>query len=601
MSKVPNRSRTKTRRDVVFFLSLVLAISILGEPMPEIVRAIVIAVAPIILLIWLKLAGTYSPVRDAFGIAFVSVAFVLVQAWRRDVLRAPSAWSQILCAVSLPQAYVWLLSCWIALSLLDRVLEPASLPLTGHVATPATVAPQATGLRIGLALSGGGYRAALIHAGVLMELNQRGIPITNISSVSGGSIIGAYVGRGGDPAEFVKAVVQGRFRFKRELLSAYNLPRWILPFGNFSRRDVQASIVQRVLLAATPQSNATLPELMIDMTDLSRGISIGATDKGFLLAGPVTSRFFKTGEAIKIDGLDKLATRVSVSGAFPGAFPALRTRARFTVNPEPLAKASDVRQITLTLVDGGVRDNLGLKLLEDANANARGTTSTSLSWSGFQPGNKWKIDLIIISDGGKSLEADDSAKDLLAQVMRAIDVTGMETGIMRLMSQDPPKVVLSLPSSFSLGPDAVIVGFPHPNNARERFFFFQPQKFDDVTLDRLAELAPDRARAKAVLDAYRKTKSEINLNKVDEDCISAKEVSQTSPECRWWDLVRLVGSDIENAIAVFRKSETLEDNYCATDADALVRLGRYLVLLNAGNLDDKLAKAATAKAATPRN
>ena len=121
MSKVPNRSRTKTRRDVVFFLSLVLAISILGEPMPEIVRAIVIAVAPIILLIWLKLAGTYSPVRDAFGIAFVSVAFVLVQAWRRDVLRAPSAWSQILCAVSLPQAYVWLLSCWIALSLIDRV------------------------------------------------------------------------------------------------------------------------------------------------------------------------------------------------------------------------------------------------------------------------------------------------------------------------------------------------------------------------------------------------------------------------------------------------------------------------------------------------
>ncbi|TIO33408.1 patatin-like phospholipase family protein [Mesorhizobium sp.] len=141
-------------------------------------------------------------------------------------------------------------------------MEAASLPLTGHVAAPANVAPPAAGLRIALALTGGGYRAALLHAGVLMELDRLGIPISNVSSVSGGSIIGAYIAKGGDPAEFVKAVIDGRSRLKRELLSAFNLPRWILPFGNFSRRDVQAQIVRRVLLSSVPNSTEMRPALM---------------------------------------------------------------------------------------------------------------------------------------------------------------------------------------------------------------------------------------------------------------------------------------------------------------------------------------------------
>lgn len=565
------------------------------------IRIVAIAFAPIILLLYLKIAGTYSSFRDASGIALVSIACFMIQAWRLNLLSTPASWSKVLRSISLWQAYGWLFACWIALGLLDRLLDPAPLPLTGTVATPASVTPKASGLQIALALSGGGYRAALLHAGVLMELNQRGIPITNISSVSGGSIIGAYVGRGGDPNEFVKAVIQGRFRFKRELLSPINLPRWFLPFGGFSRRDVQASIVRRVLLASTPVTDAKLPHLMVNFTDLSRGISIGATDNGFLLAGPSTSRFFRTGDAIFIEGLDDLATRVAVSGAFPGAFPALHTSGTFTVNPEHLTSATDVRRINLTLVDGGVRDNLGLKLLEDVNANARGSTPTSLSWPGFQPGDAWKVDLIIISDGGKNLEADESAKSLFSQVMRAIDVAGIETGILRMMTPVPPKVVLSLPSSLSFGADAIIVGFPHPGNARERFFFFQPQQLDDATLDRIIELVPDKRNANEALEAYRRAKSPINLTKVDQYCVTPKKDFQDTPECRWWDLVSIVGSDIENTVSTFRKSETLEDSYNDEDAQALVRLGRYLVLLNAKVIDKQLIAASNARAHDARN
>jgi predicted acylesterase/phospholipase RssA len=569
-----------------------------GDEMLRVVRLAFLALAPLSLLGWLKLAGTYSPWRDAIGILAVTVSLFVLQGRRNRTPRGSLDWGSFTRTISLPLVYAWLLGCWITLGALDRAMEAAPLPLTGHVAHPAEVAPQAAGLRIALALSGGGYRAALLHAGVLMELDARGIPISNVSSVSGGSIIGAYVARGGDPAEFVKAVIGGRFRLKRELLSAFNFPRWILPFGSFSRRDVQAQIASRVLLSSTSDVSAKLPALMLAMTDLSRGICVGATDKGYLLAGPVTSRFFRVDEAISIPALDDISTRVSVSGAFPGVFPALQTSARYTVNPERLSEASDVREIALTLVDGGVRDNLGLKLLEDANANARGTTPNSLPWSGFQIGDEWKLDLIIISDGGKSLEADESNRSLISQVMRAIDVTGIETGIVRLMSPDPPKVALSLPSSISFGPDAIIVGFPHPNNAREKYFYFQPQQIDDVTLDRMAALIPDKAAAKVALDNYRRTKGPINLTKVEDDCVTLKKGFEDTTECRWWGLVNIIGTDIENTVAVFRRSETLEDNYNEADANALVRLGRYLVLLNARNLNEVLTRVAAVKVGT---
>lgn len=50
------------------------------------------------------------------------------------------------------------------------------------------------GKRIGLALSGGGYRAAAYHVGTLRALNKLGIldEVDVISSVSGGSITSAY-------------------------------------------------------------------------------------------------------------------------------------------------------------------------------------------------------------------------------------------------------------------------------------------------------------------------------------------------------------------------------------------------------------------------
>ena len=52
----------------------------------------------------------------------------------------------------------------------------------------------ARGGKLGLALSGGGFRAALFHVGVLAQLAEQDLLrfVSVISTVSGGSIIGAF-------------------------------------------------------------------------------------------------------------------------------------------------------------------------------------------------------------------------------------------------------------------------------------------------------------------------------------------------------------------------------------------------------------------------
>lgn len=64
---------------------------------------------------------------------------------------------------------------------------------------------------IGLALSGGGYRAAAFHVGTLKALNKLGLlkDIDVISSVSGGSITAAYYALNKDNfGEFEKSFVK---------------------------------------------------------------------------------------------------------------------------------------------------------------------------------------------------------------------------------------------------------------------------------------------------------------------------------------------------------------------------------------------------------
>lgn len=67
-------------------------------------------------------------------------------------------------------------------------------------------------MKIGLSLSGGGYRAAAYHLGTLRKLNELGVlqNVDVISTVSGGSITGAYYGLyGKDFDRFDKGLITG--------------------------------------------------------------------------------------------------------------------------------------------------------------------------------------------------------------------------------------------------------------------------------------------------------------------------------------------------------------------------------------------------------
>jgi predicted acylesterase/phospholipase RssA len=63
----------------------------------------------------------------------------------------------------------------------------------GEIVNGPSVSEEREHSKLGLALSGGGHRAAFFHIGVLAKLAELGLlrPVQVISTVSGGSIIGA--------------------------------------------------------------------------------------------------------------------------------------------------------------------------------------------------------------------------------------------------------------------------------------------------------------------------------------------------------------------------------------------------------------------------
>ena len=136
-------------------------------------RIALIALAPVILFLGLHSAGTYSPWRDAMCIVLVTGLFVAFRVRGAgkpaNFVAAPTS-PGCFRSLSPRLAFGWLLACWVALSTLDVVCQSAPLALNGRVASPVTPIAGDGKLRIGLALSGGGYRAALVHAGVLQEL-----------------------------------------------------------------------------------------------------------------------------------------------------------------------------------------------------------------------------------------------------------------------------------------------------------------------------------------------------------------------------------------------------------------------------------------------
>jgi predicted acylesterase/phospholipase RssA len=258
---------------------------------------------------------------------------------------------------------------------------------------------------IALALSGGGYRAAVFHAGVIAELRDAGLMPKALTTVSGGSIIGAWVATGRSPEEFTCRVRGGAFNTVRALANAINVARLalavrlptentsVLPVRPFTRTDVQAAVLDRALFHGMRfselRSRNDAPALMIATTCLcgAFGPIVGITAFGALGVNTVQSiaqvgldnppryrlqerPYFEPDsdvapafeEKVVLPGSHTLAEIVAASGAFPGAF-AAEWLQLFPAGPDGADK--------YPFVDGGVTDNLGVALMRSAQEEAQ--------------------------------------------------------------------------------------------------------------------------------------------------------------------------------------------------------------------------------------
>ena len=225
---------------------------------------------------------------------------------------------------------------------------------------------------IALCLSGGGFRAALFHAGAIRRLNELGVlsRVRTISSVSGGSIASGLLAtvwtrleRVGDRFTNLESLFEQPLRafcgsnirngpLLWGRLNPRNWPR--LLSSAFSATDLLAVEYRRLLgsvrLSALPDS----PRFVFCAANLQTGVSfelsarsIGDYVLGYAEPGPLT-----------------LAEAVAASSSFPFAFPPLvRTMDVDAFSGgDPKAVAAGFRPgPRVALTDGGVYDNMGLE------------------------------------------------------------------------------------------------------------------------------------------------------------------------------------------------------------------------------------------------
>jgi predicted acylesterase/phospholipase RssA len=337
--------------------------------------------------------------------------------------------------------WAWAFFGWLSYSLGDPLITwvlQAPLEATVQASDRRAPLPPSAGPKVAVALSGGGYRAAVLHAGVLSELNSRGFQVSHISSVSGGSIIGAHYAMGLEPKRFVDALVEGRLNLYRPLGSALNAIRLVFPLQipltevrlfpwyDFDRSDVQSRVLESALFRhmtlddLEKQRTEKRPRLQICATDLVSGYAVGISADGILLRGIPQPRFQREDGLLEhVDhairetrpnewGKQQISRLVTASGAFPGAFSPL---------PFQLSEFDKLPARHVSLSDGGLTDNSGVRLLLERHFRSVRNSDDS-----------WHIKHLVVSDGSQPLVAAAAGSSLIEELPRSVDIVYAGSG-----------------------------------------------------------------------------------------------------------------------------------------------------------------------------
>lgn len=221
---------------------------------------------------------------------------------------------------------------------------------------------------IGIALSGGGYRAMLFHAGALARMNELGLlsRAQRIASVSGGSIIAGHLALSWDElgaadadhvfGNFKRVVVEPILAFSRHSIDIVDALTGLLPWTSASDQVVQ-SYDKYLFGKKTLQQIPDTPRFVFCATNLQTG---------------VLWRFSKPYAGDYVVGrIDKPAILVSQAVAASSAFPPVLSpcvlqlpAASFTSWPGtqviPPNEIAAYRSKVI-LSDGGVYDNHGIE------------------------------------------------------------------------------------------------------------------------------------------------------------------------------------------------------------------------------------------------
>jgi NTE family protein len=268
---------------------------------------------------------------------------------------------------------------------------------------------------IGIALSGGGFRAMLFHAGALARMNELGLlsRAQRISSVSGGSIMSGHLAlawsklgnadANGKFANFKTTVVEPILAFSRQKIDVVDALTGLLPWTSASEQ-VSQSYEKYLFGTKTLQDTPDSPRFIFCATNLQTG---------------VLWRFSKLYAGDYVVGrLDKPAIRVSHAVAASSAFPPVLSPFALQLPPGsftnwPTGPSLDAGHIDgfrsrVILSDGGVYDNHGVEPIVK-----RYLTN-------------------FVSDGGAPFErTPDLHTDWISQLRRILDVTDNQVRALR--------------------------------------------------------------------------------------------------------------------------------------------------------------------------
>lgn len=218
----------------------------------------------------------------------------------------------------------------------------------------------APGPPIGLALSGGGFRAAAFHLGVLRGLRAAGRleRVAVVSGVSGGALLAAaWVATGREDLDAFTARMRAFLSrdLKRRLLWAALRPDRLLRLlaqPSYSLTEVLAAVLDREVFHGRTLGalSAVRPRLVLNATCVNHGTAWRFTPER------IGDWVLSTRDRDTL-GAFKVVRAVAASAAFPGGLSPLVVDGASVF----AGHADAPREVLLT--DGGVDDNLGVSAL----------------------------------------------------------------------------------------------------------------------------------------------------------------------------------------------------------------------------------------------